>query len=104
MSSTAVQVAVRCRPLSAKELRENSRSIITMEGTATSAADPTGKLKPITFTYDYSFWSTNPEDAHLPASRRSTKRSGSAYSTTPFWATMLASLPTDRQALGRPTA
>jgi GTPase SAR1 family protein len=57
---SAVTVAVRCRPLSQKEIRENSTVVVSMEGQSTTIVDPLGKIKPLTFTYDNSFWSGDP--------------------------------------------
>lgn len=54
---SAVTVAVRCRPLSSKEIKENCPVIITMDGDVTTIVDPHGKTKPLSFTFDHSMWS-----------------------------------------------
>ncbi|CUE71264.1 kinesin-like protein, putative [Bodo saltans] len=57
MTSSAVTVAVRCRPFSQKEIAEGSTTIISMGDNSTTIIDPTGKIKPLTFAYDFSIWS-----------------------------------------------
>lgn len=63
--ASAVSVAIRCRPMSPKEIREGSKSIVSITGQTTNIVDPAGKLPPLTFTFDHSFWSTRREDPHF---------------------------------------
>jgi GTPase SAR1 family protein len=62
--STAVTVAVRVRPLSSKEIKEQSKSIVEMAGKTTTIMDPAGKNKPHVYTFDHSFWSCDKLDPH----------------------------------------
>eukprot|EP00759_Apiculatamorpha_spiralis_P010115 PhF_6_TR17045/c3_g1_i3/m.25958/K10392/KIF1; kinesin family member 1 len=68
MSTNRVTVAVRVRPLSAQEMANVSPvsptgpSIVRMSGTTTMVADPEGKTKGNSFTFDHSLWSATPED------------------------------------------
>eukprot|EP00757_Euglenozoa_sp_SAG-D1_P021917 gene21917-151_t len=61
-SECNVIVTVRVRPLSAKERKEQSKCIISMEGQSTTIAHPQGKIQPLDFTFDHSFWSCNLDD------------------------------------------
>ena len=59
--TSAVMVAVRCRPMNKTELAQGGSSTIMMEGANTTITDPTNKVRPLSFTFDYSFWSSDPE-------------------------------------------
>lgn len=61
--SSAVKVAVRVRPFNDREKAANSSCIISMRGPSTTLESVNG-AKPITFTFDYSYWSHNTADAH----------------------------------------
>eukprot|EP00053_Salpingoeca_punica_P020012 m.205913 g.205913 ORF g.205913 m.205913 type:complete len:1651 (-) comp17770_c0_seq1:288-5240(-) len=68
MTSNAVQVAVRSRPLNRREITLNSQCCVEMHGKTTSllhgdhGAVNEHERK---FNFDYSFWSTRPEDSHF---------------------------------------
>lgn len=63
--TSAVMVAVRCRPMNKTELAQGGSSTIAMDGANTTITDPAGKVRPLSFTFDYSFWSSDPNDAHF---------------------------------------
>lgn len=64
--SCAVVVAVRCRPMNETEIKEcGTKRIITMEGQQTTISDPTNKIRPLPFNFDYSFWSGDANDEHF---------------------------------------
>ena len=55
-----VKVAVRCRPLSSKEIRENHSEIITMQGSTVTIVRPEGQKghgedKEKTFNFDFCY-------------------------------------------------
>eukprot|EP01059_Diplonema_ambulator_P034952 TRINITY_DN8085_c1_g2_i1.p1 TRINITY_DN8085_c1_g2~~TRINITY_DN8085_c1_g2_i1.p1 ORF type:complete len:1419 (+),score=540.66 TRINITY_DN8085_c1_g2_i1:66-4322(+) len=60
MSSSAVTVAVRCRPFNQRELDQGSENVISMEGNRTVITGGQGKSH--SFTFDYSFWSHSKDD------------------------------------------
>jgi kinesin family protein 1 len=62
MSSDTVQVAVRVRPFNARE--QESTCIIQMNGQTTILINPDDGKKN-TFTFDYSYWSHNKNDANF---------------------------------------
>ena len=61
---SSIKVTVRVRPFNQRERDRNATSIIEMQGDTTRITNPT-TFKHNTFTFDYSFWSHNPEDAHF---------------------------------------
>jgi GTPase SAR1 family protein len=63
--STAVTVAVRVRPLSSKEIKEQSQPIVEMKNKTTTIIDPSGKARPHSFAFDHSFWSCDHADPHF---------------------------------------
>lgn len=74
-ADSAVQVAVRVRPLSHREQQSGTRCIISVNGNQTTVVDPTafavGKSAPLdlslwsrSFAFDYSFWSAGLHDPH----------------------------------------
>eukprot|EP00758_Cryptobia_borreli_P020123 Tbor_TRINITY_DN955_c0_g2::TRINITY_DN955_c0_g2_i1::g.21172::m.21172 len=64
--SSAVIVAVRCRPMNEEEKKETDRKcLISMSGATTTISDPTGKIRPLNFSFDYSFWSGETSDSHF---------------------------------------
>ena len=58
-------VAVRVRPFNKREVALNSKLIVTMNGQKTTLQDPSGKETARDFSFDYSYWSFNPVDAHF---------------------------------------
>ncbi|KAJ1968211.1 hypothetical protein IWQ62_001377 [Dispira parvispora] len=63
--SNSITVAVRCRPLNARELARGASCLIRMEGNQTIITRPDdGKGKPDSkpFTFDYSYWSVDKGD------------------------------------------
>ena len=68
-STSAIQVAVRCRPFNKRELDLGSECIVSMDGPATILQHPTSthqRSRPNQreFTFDHSFWSHNSTDPH----------------------------------------
>ncbi|KAJ8045153.1 Kinesin-like protein KIF16B [Holothuria leucospilota] len=74
----SVKVAVRVRPINKREINLGSTCIISVEGNKTSitnlkipagaggsAARDGSRERVKSFTYDYSYWSVNPNDAHF---------------------------------------
>ena len=59
-----VKVAVRVRPFNEREKQKNAKCIISMNGNSTTITNPT-KDEPRTFTFDFSYWSHNPDDPHF---------------------------------------
>lgn len=63
--SDAIVVAVRCRPFNKRELALGAASsCVEMRGGTTILHDNSKKEEPKKFTFDYSYWSTNSDDAH----------------------------------------
>ena len=73
----SVKVAVRVRPFNERELAQNPRCCIEMNGPQTIITDPSGptannKEGKKTFTFDFSFWShdgyeVNDEGVSVPS-------------------------------------
>jgi hypothetical protein len=62
--SDAIKVAVRVRPFNTREKDRNAKCIISMNGKQTTIRNPeSGDEK--TYTFDYSYWSHNPDDANF---------------------------------------
>ncbi|WVQ85942.1 hypothetical protein IAT38_008110 [Cryptococcus sp. DSM 104549] len=70
MSGGNIKVVVRCRPLNTREITRGAKELIRMEGTQTILSPPdvvstSGKTiekKPMTFSFDKSYWSAGPRD------------------------------------------
>eukprot|EP00050_Salpingoeca_kvevrii_P011322 m.14481 g.14481 ORF g.14481 m.14481 type:complete len:1097 (+) comp3373_c0_seq1:389-3679(+) len=63
----SVRVAVRCRPFNQRERDLHSDLVISMNDTTTTLAGVDNEGRPLNrqFTFDHSFWSNNPADAHF---------------------------------------
>ncbi|KAM9384816.1 kinesin-like protein KIF14 [Pholidichthys leucotaenia] len=61
MENSAVTVAVRVRPLNAREKAEKTSQVIFMSGQETVVQHPDSKQS-YSFTYDFSFWSVDEDD------------------------------------------
>ncbi|WVQ70657.1 hypothetical protein IAR50_000179 [Cryptococcus sp. DSM 104548] len=73
MSGGNIKVVVRCRPLNSREIARGAKELITMEGTQTVIHPPDVvstsaraiEKKPMTFSFDKSYWSAGPKtDPH----------------------------------------
>ncbi|XP_058849173.1 kinesin-like protein KIF1B isoform X19 [Acipenser ruthenus] len=64
MSGASVKVAVRVRPFNSREMANDSKCIIQMQGNTTTISNPKNPKEPLkTFSFDYSYWShTTVED------------------------------------------
>ncbi|KAL5269141.1 hypothetical protein ACHWQZ_G002835 [Mnemiopsis leidyi] len=62
---SSVKVAVRVRPLNSREIKKNSKCIISMQEKTTCITDPSNAKNKKTFTFDHSYWSTNSKDEHF---------------------------------------
>ncbi|XP_063683254.1 kinesin-like protein unc-104 isoform X2 [Bolinopsis microptera] len=62
---SSVKVAVRVRPLNSREVKKNSKCIIYMQDKTTCITDPSNPKNKKTFTFDHSYWSTDPKDDHF---------------------------------------
>ncbi|XP_041129436.1 kinesin-like protein KIF1B isoform X7 [Polyodon spathula] len=58
MSGASVKVAVRVRPFNSREMANDSKCIIQMQGNTTTISNPKNPKEPLkTFSFDYSYWS-----------------------------------------------
>ncbi|ODN82908.1 hypothetical protein L202_01159 [Cryptococcus amylolentus CBS 6039] len=73
MSGGNIKVVVRCRPLNSREIARGAKGLITMEGNQTIIQPPDVaavsaraiEKKPMTFSFDKSYWSAGPKtDPH----------------------------------------
>ncbi|CAM9335866.1 unnamed protein product [Ascophyllum nodosum] len=87
--SSNVRVAVRCRPLSSKEVAQGCQTIITVENNQISIASPdeggSGKREPKSFTYDFSYdWNSTQEGVHLDLGAPIVTKALQGYNATIF--------------------
>lgn len=62
---SSVKVAVRVRPFNKREIGYDCKNIITMTGQKTTIVNPKVDNNAKTFTYDYSYWSSNQDDPNF---------------------------------------
>ncbi|XP_073416690.1 kinesin-like protein KIF1C isoform X2 [Dendrobates tinctorius] len=72
MSGASVKVAVRVRPFNAREISQDAKCVIQMQGNSTCISNPKQpKDAPKSFTFDYSYWShTTEEDPNFASQRK----------------------------------
>ncbi|KAI1301470.1 Kinesin-like protein [Halotydeus destructor] len=62
---SSVKVAVRVRPFNNREVNFESKCIIAMNGQTTTILNPKMHDSGKSFTFDYSYWSTDSADSHF---------------------------------------
>ncbi|XP_030663818.1 kinesin-like protein KIF1C [Nomascus leucogenys] len=72
MAGASVKVAVRVRPLNARETSQDAKCVVSMQGNTTSIINPKqSKDSPKSFTFDYSYWShTSVEDPQFASQQQ----------------------------------
>ncbi|CAN0026497.1 unnamed protein product [Pylaiella littoralis] len=88
--SSNVRVAVRCRPMSAREKAQSCQAIISVEDNQISITDPAdagggGKREPKAFSYDFAYdWTSTQEGVHLDLGAPIVEKALQGYNATIF--------------------